>query len=45
MPHNQFGQNNRIPHTLGNQTNRATRLDGHAKNRGIKNTKKPSKGK
>ena len=46
MPHNTFGsQNSRTPHTLGNASNQAKRLDGRAKNRGIKNTKKPSKGK
>ena len=46
MGHNQsFKQSNNVPNIRGSQMYRAARLDGPAKNRGIKNTKKPSKGK
>lgn len=41
----QSKQNFNVPNIRGSQIYRASRLDGRAKNRGIKNTKKPSKGK
>jgi len=46
MGHNQSKkQSYNIPHIVGNPANQASRLRGVVKNRGIKNTKKPSKGK
>ncbi len=46
MGHNQsFKQIPNVPNIRGSQIYRAARLSNAAKNRGIKNTKKPSKGK